>query len=181
MTNITIQNVIDLGNTALADAKMIALSQGQFAIVDACDYEWLNQWKWYRISTGYAARVHYLGTINGKKREEMIRMHRLIMSAPKGVDTDHINGNRLDNRRHNLRLCNRSENQKNSKKRENTTSKYKGVSFNQPAGKWQVHIRDDESGRQRHLGLFSNELEAALAYNSAAIKAFGEFARINVI
>lgn len=112
MSEITIQTIIDLGNTALTDVKLIPLTKGQFAIIDIEDYDQLMQCKWYvkdsKVDTSlYAVRKPDFG---------IVRMHRVIMDAPKGMEVDHINGNGLDNRRCNLRLCTRRENQINTNK-----------------------------------------------------------------
>ena len=106
MNDITIQNILDIGNTALTDAKMIPLTKGYVTIVDVSDYDWLMQWKW-QISPGnrdylYAARAIKIPKTRRCRSE---RMHRLILNAPDKVFVDHINGDGLDNRRCNLRLC----------------------------------------------------------------------------
>lgn len=150
--------------------RQIPLTQGKFAIVDAADYEWLMQWKWRYHWAGYARR-------QGESRKQDILMHREILATPKGMDTDHINGNRLDCRRINLRICSRKENVRNQLPKAGFSSKYKGVSWSKAAKKWYASIKVD--GRGRNLGLFSNEMDAANAYDAAAKKAFGEFAKIN--
>lgn len=99
------------------------------------------------------------------------------MSAPPGVEVDHINGNPLDNRRHNLRLCDRSENLANTHKRPGGTSRFKGVSWCNRDKKWVAHI--EVRGRQKNIGGFRSEEEAAAAYNRAATEAWGEFAKVN--
>lgn len=105
-------------------------------------------------------------------------MHRLIVNAPKGMEVDHINGNGLDNRRCNLRIASPSENQQNRQtKKLGTHSRFKGVTWHRNAQKWQAGIKKE--GRSIHLGLFEAEVDAAIAYNHAAIQMFGEFAHIN--
>jgi hypothetical protein len=105
-------------------------------------------------------------------------MHRLIMNTPKGMDTDHINGDSLDNRRCNLRICTHAQNQRNLKKILGN-NKYKGVSLFKKTQKWRARIQINRMGL--HLGYFDTEEEAAKAYNEAAEKHFGEFSRINII
>ena len=105
-------------------------------------------------------------------------MHRLLMGFPVEIHVDHINGDKLDNRRVNLRLCTRSENAKNSKKPIVNSSGYKGV-FKVSPNRWQAKIKSN--GIQINLGSFSNKIDAAKAYNVGAIKYHGEFARINEI
>lgn len=154
--------------------RKIVLTQGKTTIVDDQDFEILSQISWY-YHKGYAARTE----IRDGKRHTLY-MHRLLMKPPKGMIVDHINGNKLDNRRKNLRICNRAENNRNmihyrSRKRAVTHSKYKGVYW--VGGKknpWVAQIRYNK--RQIHLGYFSTEKEAALAYDQAAFELFGPFA-----
>ena len=105
-------------------------------------------------------------------------MHRVIMDAPKGMHVDHINGNGLDNRRENLRLCTNSQNHMNRKTHRDSSSKYKGVSWNKRNSKWQAYIG---SGiKRKNLGYFASESDAAKAYDIKAKECFGEFARLNL-
>lgn len=106
-----------------------------------------------------------------------IRLHRLIMNCPNGKQIDHINGNGLDNRKENLRICSQSENHQNRSKWGNTSSQYKGVHWHKIVKKWVAQIMIN--GKRKHLGYFDREREAAKAYNYMAIKHFGEYARIN--
>ena len=92
---------------------------------------------------------------------------------------DHIDGNKTNNSLDNLRLCSYSQNNRNSSKRENTSSIYKGVCWDKSLGKWKAQIQIN--GGQNHLGLFTNEKEAAQAYNEKAKELFKEFAKLNII
>ncbi len=151
--------------------KLIQLSQGQFAQVDDEDYNFIRRWKWYFHSTGYARRG------SGNKK---IYMHRVINETPDGFDTDHIDGNTLNNQRCNLRTASRSDNMKNQRKWRGK-SKYKGVSWFKRDSLWRVQI--NQSGTTRHVKYFpaDQEIEAAMCYNEKAIELYGEFARLNII
>lgn len=107
-----------------------------------------------------------------------ILMHRLIMKFPRQC-IDHINNNGLDNRKVNLRIASASQNAMNRKKISSTSSIYKGVGFHIKHNKWQAHIK--VNGKIQYLGLFTNETDAALAYNNAAKRIQGEFAKLNEI
>jgi hypothetical protein len=107
-------------------------------------------------------------------------IHKLIMNCPKGMVVDHINGDTLDNRKSNLRICTKLQNQYNQKKHKgNRHSKYKGVTFrkNLKAKPWEAFIYKDY--KSKRLGYFETELKAAEAYNKAAKEAYGEFSRLN--
>jgi hypothetical protein len=156
--------------------KKIPLKQGKYALVDDADYEWLKQYKWaaYKgVRTYYAGRNEKDGT--GKFR--FINMHRAIMKTPKGLETDHIDGDGLNNQRSNLRVCTAAQNQHNRSPHKNCSSRYKGVSWKKSGKKWVVRIHCNY--QSKHVGVFADEVEAARAYDKAAKEAFGEFARLN--
>jgi hypothetical protein len=155
--------------------KKIPLSQGKFAIVDDEDYKELNKYKWWvnkNNNVWYAKRT----TWNG--RRNLILMHRYILGVSKNLFCDHINGNGLDNRKENLRVCTMGENFKNTKKRANCKNVYKGV-YKQKSGKWRVTLF--VNGKSKHIGQFIDIKNAAQAYNDAAKKYYGEFAFLNKI
>lgn len=155
--------------------KKIPLSQGLFALVDDEDFEKLSKYKWRADrgnSTFYAARLVEKG--------RNIRMHRQILGVtdPK-MDVDHKNGNGIDNRRSNLRVCSRSLNNANRAVQSNSGSGIKGVFWDKERNKWQVKI-----GYERkvfNLGRFSDLTTAVKAYNDKAKELFGDFARLNDI
>ena len=153
--------------------KKIKLTQGKFALVDDDDFEWLSQWNWH-YGNGYAVRQS--PRVRGKQRR--IYMHREILQPPKGMQTDHINRTRSDNRRSNLRVCTSSQNQWNQHKIRGS-SRFKGVSWHKIGKKWQAQIIKNQ--KHIHLGRFDSEEDAARAYNKAALNYFGEFARLNVL
>ena len=153
----------------LADGavKRIPLGNGLYAYVDAPDYERLSQYNWsYRA--GYAGCC-----IKGKS----VFMHRLIMNTPKGKVVDHVDGNRLNNCRANMRNCTPGENRCNQAKRIGSISRYKGVFYLERTGKYYAKIR--QRGKEYWLGCFDDEEEAARAYDRKAVELFGEFARLN--
>jgi len=156
--------------------KTIPLTQGKFALVDEADFEWLSQWTWHAHSRGYAARNS--GLREGKRRK--ILMHREIVKPAEGLHTDHINGDRLDNRRVNLRVCTQAENNCNRLKRADNTSGFKGVYRHSDRNKprpWVAKIHGNR--RYVHVGCYATPEEAARAYDEAALKLHGEFAQLN--
>jgi hypothetical protein len=156
--------------------KEIPLSKGKVAIVDDCDYEYLSQFKWRaKVSANTCYAVRWTPYVDGKR--VFMAMHREILNAPKGMDVDHANGNGLDNRRENIRLCSKAENNCNVDKRTTNTSGYKGVYWNSRMNKWYAKIGVD--GQQKYLGSFSRKEDAALAYDRAAPKYHGQFAQLN--
>lgn len=148
--------------------KEIKLTKGQVAIVDDDDYTYLIQHRWYASRGGdtyYPAR-----TIRRKSEKKTILMHMQIL----GRYVDHINGNGLDNRRCNLRFASRRQNQWNTRRRR---GKYlKGVIMKRDCNQYYFQPRIFVAGKPISLGCFSTELNAALAYDNAARKHFGEFA-----
>jgi len=146
--------------------KKILLSQGEFTIVDDCDYDYLMQWDWY-CNGGYAKRGYPL-----------VCMHRVVlqrMGFRNFTKSSHINRDKLDNRRCNLRPITDSQNSCNQGKQKNNTSGYKGVCWNR--GKWLAQI--GTNGKTIYLGRYDDPKEAAQAYNKAALKYHGEFAVLN--
>lgn len=113
------------------------------------------------------------------KGSETLYLAREILGNCEGLLVDHINGNTLDNRVKNLRLATKSQNAMNMKSNKNSTSKYKGVSYDKNRNKWRANIF--HNNKQIHLGRFNSELEAAIAYNDAAIIYYEEYARLNVV
>lgn len=128
----------------------------QFAIVDNEDFGWLNQWKWRTHSKGYAIRM-----AGGRKNAHNIYMHKLINNTPDGFETDHINQNKLDNRKDNLRSVTRTQNKLNTGLWKKNTSGYKGVTWNKQISKWQSQI--GLNNKNIILGYFNDIKEASLA------------------
>lgn len=171
--------------------KEIQLTQGKVALVDDADYDWLNQWKWSAVKNKnggnyYVVRGAHTNWRNNQTLpvditvRKQIWMHNQILNTPDGLFPDHKNGNGLDNQRDNLRVCTRAQNQQNkTKTSSHKTSGFKGVSWSTYHNKWRAEITI--SKQTKSLGYFPiySELDAALAYDKAAKKYFGEFALLN--
>lgn len=145
---------------------------------DRKDLDLLSKYTWAisKIRGGkYASAYVYLG----KRKYCRILMHRLIMKAKPGQIVDHKNSNGLDNRRANLRLCTSQQNSLNSNKHKDNTSGYRGVSWHVEDKKWYARI--SINGKCKYIGSFEHKKDAALAYNKAAKKHHGEFARLNSV
>jgi hypothetical protein len=148
-------------------AQSIPLTQGKFTLVDDEDFEKLNKFKWY-FHDGYAIRQ-----VKGK----IVRMHREIANTPIDMLTDHINGDKLDNRKVNLRPCTTAQNVQNRSNQSNNSSGFKGVSWSKKNNKWSAMININK--KRTHLGYFKTAEEAAKVYDLAAIENYGEFANLN--
>jgi len=152
------------------NTRFIPLTKGRFAIVDAADYDWLNQYKW--CASASRNRFFARSAVKGKG----IWMHRLIMNPPAGMVVDHIDGNSLNNKRENLRICTARQNSYN-RKGYGTASKYKGVHWNKSTKRWVAVIK--HYGVSIFLGSFNSEINAAKAYDKKAKELFGEFSYLN--
>lgn len=156
--------------------REIVLTNKQIALVDDDDFEQLNQFRWHpvnRRSTAYAARNYW---DSHKKQSVTVQMHSDIIETPAGLKVDHKNGNGLDNRRDNLRLCTNSQNLCNRPATKHNTSGYKGVRLYR--GKTILaSIRKD--GKFYHLGTFPTFEDAARAYDAKAKELHGDFAHLN--
>jgi hypothetical protein len=153
----------------LADGTVqrIPLSGGLYVYVDAADYEWLSQYKWSYVN-GYATRY---------EKGRTISMHRQIMRPPKGMVVDHIDGNKLNNCRVNMRNCTPQENAHNQAKRIGSSSKFKGVFRRRACGRYGAQTRFQ--GELVWFGLYDDEVEAARAYDRGVVELGIEFARLN--
>ena len=149
--------------------KYIKLTQGKRTMVDDADYAWLNQWKWC------TAKIR--GTYYVLRGSPHVRMHRVIMGLTRydGKEIDHRNGDALDNRRANLRICTHAENMHNQKPQAGKASRHKGVYYSY--GKYVAGIKLNR--KRIHIGCFANEDDAGRAYDKKARELFGEFARLN--
>lgn len=150
--------------------KELTTIQGNIILIDDDNFERFLKMRW-TINEGYARRLPPIPSMY---------MHRLVMDNPLS-QIDHINGNRLDNQRTNLRLVTQQQNNANAKKWSirKTSSRYKGVSWNEVKQKWEVKICFNY--KTIHLGRHTDENTAALVYNQKATELFGEFACLNEI
>lgn len=146
---------------------VIATKCGKWVLVDIEDFEKVSKYKWYLSSSGYA--IAYSG---GR-----VWMHRFLINPPKNLDVDHINGDKLDNRKSNLRPATRGQNLHSRPKLITNSSGFKGVFFEKSCSKWraQIHCK----GKKFHCGVFKTAEEAARAYDRYALKLFGPFAWLN--
>ena len=145
--------------------KKIKLTQNKYALVDDENFEWLDQWKWH-YNNGYAMRRKH---IKGRKSGIYILMHNLINGTPKGLDTDHVDRDRLNNQRSNLRTVTHQQNAFNAKLNLRNTSGYKGVSLDKVLNKWKVYIILND--KYIHLGRFLN-LEDAILVRAKAERTY---------
>jgi hypothetical protein len=155
--------------------KEIKLSQGQIALVDDEDYDFLMQWHWHAVKP---KNIYYALTniwINGKRTSK--RMHTLLVSVPEGMVIDHKDRNGLNNQRSNLRVCTLSQNSANS--RPAGKSKYLGVSYLIQNNHSYIQAQICKDHKVIHIGMFSTEEEAARAYDAKAKEIHGEFANLN--
>lgn len=158
--------------------KEIPLTQGKFTIVDDEDYGELMRYKWY--AKKQAINSDFYAARNSRTSEGLGRtifMHSQILgNNGRALVIDHADNNTLNNQRSNLRLCTQKNNAKNQKKRSDNKSGYKGVLLRK-YGAYLAHIRKD--GIRMGLGTFKSAVDAAVAYDIAAEKYYGEFAKLN--
>ncbi len=153
------------------------LGYGRFCLLDFEDYEIQKGFRWHYQRRKYAARLQH---VSQEMCDRLIYLHREIFQPEDGVTVDHINRNRLDNRRSNLRSATRRQQAGNAKKRiDGVTSGFRGVCFDASRGKFMAQGRTN--GKFVYLGRYDAESEAALAYNRWASDYYGEFANLNPV
>lgn len=158
--------------------RLIRLAGPRYAKVDPGDYDRLRKYEWFALKgtrNFYAVR-----RTRGPKGNRFftIYMHRELIEVGDGLLTDHVNQDSMDNRRDNLRAATRAQNIRNRKKFSNSSgSKYKGLYRDKKKKRWIARIMFEK--KKIHLGYFRDEIEAARAYDRAAMKYHGEFASLN--
>lgn len=164
----------------LEDMKKIKLSNcAEYALVDDKDYEELLLHTWRKNAQGYAVRRVYARISKGVRHAKDIRMHRQVMGEPEGFEVDHKDNNGLNNQKSNLRVATHWQNLANRALQKNNTSGYRGVSWSRQNKKWfaQIYV----NSKTISLGFYDDKIDAAKAYNKAAIERYGEFARLNPV
>lgn len=151
--------------------RKLPLTNGGFALVDEEDFLRFSRRSWRTNRAGYARATTTVGRKAERKTASFL-LHRLVLGASPGQWIDHINRDKLDNRRANLRLATVSQNTANHPGYGHS-SRYKGVTWNKRARRWQVAVQ------HRYVGVFASEEDAARAYDRAALAAYGEFAFLN--
>jgi len=144
------------------------------AVLDEGDAHYAREWVWYVHRTGHSTYLRGYQRGIPLAQQKMRYLHRVLTDAPKGNDVDHINGNGLDNRRENLRLCTRSQNNANRHRTQSKSSPYKGVHLEKQTGRWRAEVH--HLGKRHTLGRFDRIEDAANAYAVKAAELFGEFA-----
>lgn len=147
---------------------IVSKTTGRRVFIDDDDYDYLSKFTWYIHSRGYAQAL-----IDG----QMVLMHRLIMRPPNNMHIDHIDHDKTNNQKYNLRVVTKGANAQNIPPKANNTSGYVGVASN---GKyWQSSIYKD--GKRQFIGNFKNKDSAAVAYNKRALLLYGKNAYLNPI
>lgn len=151
-----------------------------YVLIDRADVPKILNRSVYLFKKGIRIPVLYVMISLGKRRKDYLHLYLAEQRPPSGYVIHHIHGDTLDNRKSQLKMCTIGQNTKSTgKKGVNTSSKYKGVCLLKRSGRWQAQIMCDRISRNQ--GAYLTESEAAEAYNRAAIKYFGEFAKLNVI
>ena len=155
--------------------RLIGLTRGQFAIVDDEDFDRVNEWKWQAMIGKWGHKYAQRKKWNGKTYD-LFLMHQFVLGV-RGIRVDHISGDGLDNQKVNLRISTQAQNSRNRKVPITNTSGFKGVTLRKDTQVWRAYITFE--GKRSYLGNFKNPKQAAAAYDVAALKLHGEFARTN--
>lgn len=142
--------------------------KGEAFLFDFFNFGLIKDYNWSISKRGYVV---------AKIKRKEVPMHKMLFNNSKGYDVDHISGNKLDNRKSNLRICTHQQNMFNQKIRKNNTTGFIGVSLMKRIGKYEAYVHFD--GKKYSMGLHNNAIDAAIARDNGAIKLFGEYARLN--
>lgn len=156
--------------------KKIPLTQGYFALVDDSDYEAISKYKWHIKKHGRTFYAKHSTKKGDNRKQKTVYMHSLLLATPRGMEVDHIDGDGLNNRRDNIRVCVHAENTRNARTRLDNKSGFRGVHFHSRDMVWSASI--GFKNKRVHLGYFSSKLLAREAYRDASIKYYGNFARV---
>jgi hypothetical protein len=156
--------------------RVIPLTKGIVAIIDAEDYDRLWPYKWYARQPAKDGPL-YAARNGGKGEPSVVQMHRQIFGAHGKIQVDHRFHNTLDNRKSQLRICSKSENAQNVIRHRDNQTGLKGVAYHKKIDRFTARIM--ANGELRHLGTFREALAAARAYDDAAIQHHGDFAQLN--
>lgn len=159
----------------IGDICRIYFNDGGHFVIDADNFEMVSERTWFRGKRGYPVSHTSRRSPDGHKTETL---HKFLLRPGKGFDVDHISGDKMDNRRNNVRICSHQQNMFNQRLKTTNSSGYSGVSYSKNAGKYEAYINRD--GRKIHLGLFMSAREAAEAREVAAVRLFGEYAKLNM-
>ena len=147
---------------------------GSSFLIDTSDLLQVSEYTWFYGKRGYPVAHTSRKSPEGHK---VFPLHRLLMRPDEGSDVDHISGDKLDNRRGNLRICSHQQNMFNQKMRCTNSSGYYGVSRSSKTGKFEAYLHID--GRKKYLGTYDSAEQAAVARDAAAVRFFGDYARLN--
>lgn len=158
--------------------KELNLTQRKIALVDDEDYEKVRYFRWYAYyDPAMRSFIPQRNITEEDGTRRTIYLHRFVMNAPKGSVVDHIDHDTLNCQKSNLRICTHAQNMLNRRVYKNNKTGFKGVEWRPEKNKFVARIRADN--KKIHLGYFTDKVEAAKAYNTAAIKYHGEFANLN--
>lgn len=155
----------------------ISLTKGHFALIDAADASRILCLSWQATYNLRAKRWYATAKVRRGGKRYTVSMHRYVLDAPQGIQVDHVNGDGLDNRRGNLRLATRAQNQHNRRTQHNNATGYKGVTYSKKDRSYWVQFQ--ANGRRTRLGGFKTAPDAARTYDSLARRYHGAFARLN--
>ena len=157
------------------DFRIIKIKEYE-VLISECDFEKVSAHNWFLTFSNKSDGPYFAYRTPRPERKDIL-LHRFIVNCPSGYCVDHANGNTLDNRRENLRICTQAENRFNSRKSKSNTSGYKGVSYSSHAKKWRSQIK--RNNKIIHLGYYDTPEKAYEAYVAASKKYHGEFGRIS--